>query len=176
MIFFTSDLHFWHRNIIQYCNRPFASVEEMNEGIISNWNSRVSPTDTVYVIGDVSFGEASETHQVLLRLNGFKHLIIGNHDRHGRHSRKHPFPWDQHFLSQHDYLRLKTGGHKFVLCHFPFASWERGYVNLHGHTHGKYPSLYGQHDVGVDSNNFFPITVEEAVHHAFAGGKQKPDY
>ena len=176
MIYFTSDLHFWHRNIIEYCKRPFASVEEMNEGLIDRWNNRVRSTDTIYVLGDVSFGDADQTDQVLLRLNGFKHLIIGNHDRHGRHSRKTPYPWENHFLTIADYKRVKVEGHKFVLCHFPFASWERGYVNLHGHTHGMHPSYYRQHDVGVDSNNYEPITWQEAVDRAMEKGKTETRY
>ncbi len=149
----------------------------MNEGIIDRWNKRVSPHDTVYVLGDVSFGGPDQTHQVLLRLNGFKHLIVGNHDRHGRHSTKStPFPWEHHFLSIQDYKRIKIEGNRFVLCHFPFASWERGYVNLHGHTHGKYPSLYRQHDVGVDVNNYEPITWQEAIEKATDNKKSSPAY
>lgn len=168
MIFFTSDLHFYHRNVIEYCKRPFKDVEEMNECLIRNWNDRVGATDTVYVLGDVSFGNPMDTHQTLLRLSGFKHLILGNHDRHGRHSPKksESFPWEEHFNSIHEYKRLDVEGHKFVLCHFPFASWERGYINLHGHTHGKYPCRYRQHDVGVDSNNYQPITWQEAIDRA----------
>lgn len=79
MIFFTSDLHFWHANVIKYCNRPYASVEEMNEKLILNWNSVVSPKDTVYVLGDFSLAirpVETFTH----RLNGIKYLVSGNHD------------------------------------------------------------------------------------------------
>lgn len=74
--------------------------------------------------------------------------------------------WSKYFVEKHDYHRLKINGHKFVLCHFPFYSWERGYINLHGHTHGTYQSKYMQHDVGVDSNNYAPISLDDAVNRA----------
>ena len=54
MLYFTSDHHFWHTNIIQYCNRPFVSIEEMNEVLIQNWNDLVLPEDEVYYLGDFS--------------------------------------------------------------------------------------------------------------------------
>ncbi len=164
-IFFTSDLHFFHQNIIQFCNRPYGSVEHMNESLIENWNKVVTPIDTVWVLGDVSFGKVKATEEILRRLNGRKHLITGNHDRKG-HCEK--LDWSLYFDSQHDYLRLKANNHKFVLCHFPFHSWERGYINLHGHTHGTYTSKYMQHDVGVDSNNYAPISLEDVVSRALS--------
>lgn len=172
MIYFTSDTHFFHRNIIDFCNRPFKDAEEMNVEMIKRWNERVEPSDSVYFLGDFSFGNKENTESVLYRLNGHKHLIVGNHDRKGRAS---DTDWALHFNSVQDYMRLKLEGMKFVLCHFPFASWERGYVNLHGHTHGKSPKLYGRLDVGVDSHNFYPITAGEAYSQALKH-KDKADY
>lgn len=178
MIYFTSDTHFWHKGIIDYCKRPFSSVEAMNETLIENWNSRVQPSDTIYFLGDFSFGNREHTEEVLRRLNGHKHLIVGNHDRHGRHTKKKndPFPWDFWFNSVADYRRINVEGMKFVLCHFPFASWERGYVNLHGHTHGMHKGYFAQHDVGVDSNNFTPISAQEAYDRARYLGKRPAPY
>lgn len=163
--FFTSDTHFFHKNIIEFCKRPYGSVEEMNYKMIQNWNMVVSPHDTIYFLGDFSFGKVEETEQVLYQLNGTKHLITGNHDRKGRCEKLN---WSEHFDSQHDYLRVNIDKHKLVLCHFPFHSWERGYINLHGHTHGTYQSKWMQHDVGVDSNNYTPILLEDAVKRAMA--------
>jgi calcineurin-like phosphoesterase family protein len=80
-IFFTSDLHFGHANIIQYCNRPFNSVEHMNGVLMSNWNSVVTEDDKVIVLGDFAMGKISETLPVAERLNGMKFLVPGNHDR-----------------------------------------------------------------------------------------------
>lgn len=158
--FFTSDLHFYHENVIKFCNRPYDSVEHMNESLIDNWNNVVNDGDHVWVLGDFSFGRIPETETILSRLNGIKHLITGNHDRKGRCEKLN---WSKYFVDQHDYLRLHKDKHKFVLCHFPFHSWERGYINLHGHTHGTYQSKYMQHDVGVDVNNYTPLSLEDAV-------------
>lgn len=77
---FSADLHLGHANIINYCNRPFGSVDEMNEAIITRWNERVSPHDTAWLLGDVALGDRSKTLPLLARLNGRKYLVAGNHD------------------------------------------------------------------------------------------------
>ncbi|MCB0512609.1 MAG: metallophosphoesterase, partial [Bacteroidetes bacterium] len=79
---FTSDTHFFHENIIKYCNRPFSSAEEMNEVLIDNWNSVVKPGDIVYHLGDVTMGQKShgQFSSLWTRLNGRKRLVVGNHD------------------------------------------------------------------------------------------------
>lgn len=82
MIWLTSDTHFFHRNIISYCNRPYADVDEMNEGLIANWNAVVAPDDEVFHLGDFAFGAFTKVASIASRLNGNKHLILGNHDRH----------------------------------------------------------------------------------------------
>lgn len=78
-IFFTSDTHFGHTNILQFCNRPFHSVQEMNEALINNWNNVVRPEDTVYHLGDFAFGGSQLWNDVLSKLNGHIYLILGNH-------------------------------------------------------------------------------------------------
>ena len=80
-VFFTSDTHFNHTNIIRFCNRPFKDVSHMNETIISNWNRVVSPEDIVFHLGDFCLGGSAEWVNVLNRLNGKIYLISGNHDR-----------------------------------------------------------------------------------------------
>lgn len=80
MIYFTSDLHLGHANIINHCKRPFSSVDEMDERLISMWNARVQPNDTVYILGDLIFRSAAAPESYLSRLRGKKHLILGNHD------------------------------------------------------------------------------------------------
>ena len=171
--FFTSDLHFFHVNVINFCNRPFGSVEQMNDTLIKNWNDVVGVDDHVWFLGDFSFGPYDETAAVLHRLKGFKHLIIGNHDRKGRAEKLFNRDWEQFFVDRNDYIRLKVGEHKFVLCHFPFYSWERGYINLHGHLHSLagYKNKYRQWDVGVDANYYTPLLLEDAVKRAEAGEK-----
>lgn len=78
--FFTSDTHFYHSNIIWFCNRPFANVEQMNEAMIRNWNSVVGQDDVVFHLGDFCLGGSAEWIMILDRLNGHIHLVLGNHD------------------------------------------------------------------------------------------------
>ncbi len=171
--FFTSDTHFCHENIIRYCNRPFGSVEHMNEALVANWNLVVGRHDDVWHLGDVSFGTPEQTHEILGRLNGRLHFVVGNHDRKGRAEKTN---WAGFGQVHGDYVRLKIDGYKFVLCHFPFHAWERGWINLHGHTHGTYPSRWGQHDVGVDVNGYAPISVADAAARACAAEKPRALY
>ena len=78
--FFIADTHFGHTNVIKHCDRPVLDVIEMEKAFISDWNSRVSNTDRVFVLGDFSFYDWYETQAVLRRLNGQKFLVKGNHD------------------------------------------------------------------------------------------------
>ncbi len=173
--YFTSDTHFYHHNIIKYSDRPFDDVFHMNNVIISNWNSVVSPNDTVYHLGDVFCGlrDLQKAKDLLFRLNGKIHLILGNHD-------------DRKFLMQtgrfesiHNKLEIKIpdpdanrGVQDITLDHYLMAIWNKhhhGAWHLHGHSHGSmYNSELGLEiykrkamDVGVDPLNFFPISYEE---------------
>ena len=80
MIYFTSDLHFWHKNAIIYTNRSFETVEEMNERLVENWNKLVHPKDKVYILGDVTMVKPSRATEILSRLKGRKYLLMGSHD------------------------------------------------------------------------------------------------
>ena len=81
MIYFTADHHFGHQNIIKHCNRPFGSVEEMDEELIMLWNKSVREKDIVYILGDLLFRNATSSEEYLEKLNGKKYLIVGNHDK-----------------------------------------------------------------------------------------------
>ena len=81
MIYFISDTHFYHSNIIKYFNRHFKDVNEMNETIINNWNSIIKEDDTIYHLGDFCLSNDDEIKSIFNRLNGNKILIRGNHDR-----------------------------------------------------------------------------------------------
>lgn len=173
--FLTSDTHFFHENVIKFCNRPYGSAEHMNEEMVKNWNNVVGPADHVWFLGDFSFGKVGPTEDILLRLKGIKHLIKGNHDRKGSCS---GLKWENHFATVHDYYLLKMSKeHKAVLCHFPFSSWERGYYNFHGHVHtmpGQMFSKWRQHDVGVDNNQYTPILFQDAMDRSVKG-KEEPN-
>ncbi len=175
---FTSDTHFGHANVIKYSKRPFKSVEEMDEALIANWNAKVLPTDEVYHTGDFAFAQADRVNQILLRLNGVKYFIFGNHDaviQKDRELQKH-FVWCRHY---HE-LSIPNGEKyplKIVLHHFPILEWNKahhGAMHLHGHTHGncKYPwpkagpnGVVGARilDIGTDVQNYSPISLDEVI-------------
>lgn len=164
-IWITSDIHFFHESIIKYCplSRPFSSVEEMNETIVCNWNNIVEPTDTVYILGDVSFGSVSVTAEIVNRLNGHKHLIIGNHDK----KRVHNIEFTSCFNSIQDYFELKYRGQFIVMSHYPMAFWNRcrySSMMLHGHMHGNKTNLPGRiKDVGMDTNFCVPYLLDDII-------------
>lgn len=176
---FTSDTHFFHENIIKFCNRPYGSVEQMNNALINNWNLVVKPEDHVWFLGDFSFGNVPDTEGILEQLAGIKHLITGNHDRKGRCQK---LDWSKYFVDQHDYYRLKIGKGqpKVVLCHFPLESWERGYYHFHGHWHTTMGNTSGckwhRHDVGVDNNQYTPILLSDAYKQADKTEKKVDHY
>jgi calcineurin-like phosphoesterase family protein len=167
-IFWTSDTHFFHSRIIQYCNRPFSSVEEMNETMISNWNSKVGHQDTVYFLGDFAFADQTKVKWLLETLNGNIHLCRGNHDKplNNFHS---------YFTSVFDLKTIKIqdqtiegGIRPIVMCHYPLLSWDRQRyqsIHLYGHCHGsiKFDPKIRRLDVGVDVHNFAPISFEEVL-------------
>ncbi len=131
MIFYIADMHLGHRNILRFDNRPFETVEEMEETIIHNWNGRVTEEDIVYVLGDAFWKSEKDSVRLIQRLNGHKHLIQGNHDRvHGRLR----FYWE----SIEHYAEIKDGNTLIILSHYPILFYRNqhfGAVMLYGHVH-----------------------------------------
>ena len=157
--FFTSDTHFNHANILKFCpdSRLFSKIEEMNEGLVKNWNSVVSPSDTIWHLGDVMWGQFD-----INRLNGEKHLIIGNHDNFNL--------LRGFFKSIQPYHELKGMIPKtraLALMHYPIESWNgkyHGSIHLHGHTHNTLDnSGLLRFDVGVDCWEMKPISIEDVL-------------
>lgn len=164
MTFFTADTHFGHENIIRLCNRPFGSIEEMDETLILNWNSVVGIQDTIYFLGDFSHKSRKPFKFYLDQLNGIKHIVLGNHD-------KKPTTYTDYFESVSDLKFIEVEGQDIVLCHYPMLSWKkksRGAWHLYGHVHtanlSAHSSAYA-YNVGVDTNNFTPISLEELNKH-----------
>ena len=160
MDFFTSDQHFSHRNIIQYCNRPFESVDQMDEEIISRWNQVVSIDDTVYVIGDVSFHPAGFSRRIINRLHGNKILIRGNHDK--SHSKMIQMGFDE-VHEKMDYSF--PDGSRALLWHYPLPDSLicNHEVLIHGHTHcAPEDAIQGKKfNVCVDAWDFTPISSDK---------------
>ena len=160
MLFFTADTHFDHTNIIRYSNRPFADVKDMNEALIRNWNSKISANDDVYHLGDFCF--SSRGNQFLSRLNGRKHLILGNHDKQVNISHG----WES--IQPYKEIYCHVGGKKqmIVLCHYAMRVWNKRHHNswmLYGHSHGSLPDDPNalSFDIGVDCHNYMPLDVAE---------------
>lgn len=135
MNYYIGDLHLGHDNCIHFDNRPFQSVDEMDEAIIQNWNGRVTSEDTVYILGDAFFKNEERSIRTIERLNGHKHLIRGNHDRvHGKLANY----WEsiQYYLELDD--KVDDEKIHLILCHFAMPFYNRGHygsVMLYGHVH-----------------------------------------
>lgn len=180
--FWTSDQHFGHANIIRYCNRPFASVEAMNEGLVERWNDVVTDDDEVWVLGDVAMGDIQRSLRCVGRLNGRKVLVTGNHDRcwdgHGSNSRR----WIQVYRDAgFDEIRqgvvpVEIGGIDAIACHFPYEGdshdadrfvgsrpVDEGKLLLHGHVHETWRENGRQVNVGVDVWDYRPVTDDELL-------------
>jgi len=173
-IFFTSDTHFWHKHIIDYCARPARDLDEMHSKLIDLWNARIKPDDDVYHLGDMAFCGPTKFMPILEQLNGRKHWIRGNHDHSlaKKDAIAEKFVWirDYYVLRVHDqYTDEEEVIHQYhqpiVLCHFPILSWDNmasGSWHLHGHCHGSLPKTRMMRlDVGVDTNQLSPYSYEE---------------
>ena len=168
MTYFTSDQHFGHFNIIRLSHRPFASADEMDETMIAKWNAKVKADDTIYVLGDLFFRSAN-VEPILNRLNGSKHLVLGNHD----HSWTGRVRLADYFESVQTMKEIDVSGAPATLCHYPMLSYpqaRRGYM-IYGHIHNNtgddyWPLIMRRPrmlNAGVDVNGFEPVTFEELV-------------
>lgn len=159
-IFFTSDQHFGHKNILHLAKRPFKTVEEMDKSLIDNWNLIVQPNDTVYVLGDFMYKSKHTVEYYLDQLAGNKILVCGNHDN------EHVM---MAFQEAHRYLEIQEGKQLFVLFHYPILSWNKrgkGSIHLYGHVHQAALSELQDrraYNVGVERNNYAPISLEAVV-------------
>lgn len=169
-VWFTSDLHFWHKNICKYCNRPFETMEEMHEALINNWNSVVKEDDTVFVLGDMGFCGYDKLEPLMSQLNGKKYLIQGNHDSDKIVFRLYEANIIEGYYKMHEVTIIgdeECPDQQLTLCHFPMIDWpnkERGAWMVHGHQHQlpETPSCSVMHwDVGVDKNNLKPVSFEQ---------------
>jgi calcineurin-like phosphoesterase family protein len=180
-IWYSSDPHFFHVNILAYCGRPFADVTEMNAAIVDRWNSVVKPGDTVWVLGDVAL--SPNNLAPVAQLNGRKALVAGNHDScWDRHKR-----WQRHVQTYHDAgfdavitsgvvdRHFLHGGIPVRLSHLPYSGdshhddryadrrpVDDGLPLLCGHVHDKWRIKDRMLNVGVDVHDFYPVS-EDAV-------------
>ena len=167
MIYFSSDLHFYHKNIIEYCNRPFVNVDEMNQTIISNFRNVVTDNDLLILVGDISFGNEDETYYAISHLPGTKILVRGNHDKVIDESSKIQSLFHR-IANLYEFYDKPTKSY-FVACHYPMFHWNKshkGSYHVHGHNHGnikKYPFEGRLMDIGVDTNKFMPYSLDDVI-------------
>lgn len=157
--FFTADLHLGHAAVIEYSERPFASVDQMDAALVDNWNSVVDSRDDVYIVGDVALCKPDKAKALIAALKGRKFLVFGNHDKALRRKKE----LLELFAGHSDMMVVKVqdadatdGVRRIVLCHYPMIVWDRSHYgtwHLHGHCHGSLPD--DAHalrlDVGVDA-------------------------
>lgn len=177
---FYSDPHFFHKNIIKFCDRPFADITHMNERLVTLYNEVVGPNDFVLWVGDVTFGSFDKTEKILSKLNGLRGLVRGNHDK------GVAAMIDLGFVFVCDQMHLKFGDRVARVCHYPYAWTEerkararklgeyvddrypdkrpprvKGEVLIHGHTHSIKQFDGNQIHVGVDAWQYKPVTWKQ---------------
>ena len=183
---FTSDLHLGHTNIIEYCDRPFQSVGEMNAALIARWNEAVAADDEVWVLGDVAMGRMDETLPLVGELAGRKTLLTGNHDRCWN-----PKGRDRDTVSEWRGRYYRAGFERIVdgcidvglgdrdvrACHFPYRGDSQGHDRylehrpvddgatwlLHGHVHESWRVAERMINVGVDAWDFRPVGEQALI-------------
>lgn len=186
MIYFSSDQHFGHNNVIKYCNRPFKDVEEMDEMLVKNWNDIIKPEDTVYILGDFSMSWNS-AERIAPRLLGNKYLVPGNHDLvHSYHKKGNTEEKRRNQIVKYEDIGLNIlneqepiilYGRKFDMCHHPYnvagedfegdkyANWRPLYNPdrwlLCGHVHEKWKVKEKMINVGVDVWDYKPVSLKQ---------------
>ena len=169
MIYYTADLHLGHETVIALDQRPFASVEEMDETLIRNWNSRVTDRDRIYIAGDLIYRSKKPPEWYLEQLKGIKYLVIGNHEQAILKSSKAL----SYFEAVDKMMYVKDGKHHICMCHFPIAEWNgyfRGHYHIFGHIHGHRNRAYEMmrqepraFNAGCMLHQYRPVTFEELV-------------
>ena len=170
----TSDLHFGHNNIMNFCPVTRAryknDVDYMNEAMVKEWNEIVAEEDTVYILGDVAFMPAAKAVQYMHRLNGKKILIEGNHDR----KLLNDPAFRAEFKEVHSYLRYNHEGQLVVMFHYPIWEWDqmhRGAVHFYGHVHGNKTGMekYRARDVAFDATGRVVSNMDDMIADALKG-------
>ena len=169
MIYYISDIHFGHRNVIGMDNRPFETIEEMDEILIHRWNERVIDEDDVYIVGDFAYRNGRTADWYLKRLKGRKHLIIGNHDLATLRNAKAM----ELFASVEKMNMVIDNGRMVSLCHYPVAEWNgkrHGGFHVHGHIHCRRDDVYtfmSRFDCALNAgcmiNDYRPATLDELI-------------
>lgn len=168
MVFFSADHHFGHKAIIEFCNRKFWTLEEMEASMIMKWNAVVGYKDVVYVLGDFAFRCKPEyTLNIIAKLNGAKVFIPGSHDKWIKRAIRDNLILQKHRTTIGEKIeKISVDGQKIVLCHYSMRSWPgscSGSWMLFAHSHSRLKPYGKSFDVGVDCWNFTPVSFAEVV-------------
>lgn len=175
MIYYTADTHLGDQRVFTKCAKPFDNLQDYEKEIIRRWNAKVTPNDTVYVLGDIADDGYLQAIEVFRILNGKKHLIVGNHDL-----AMLPKIKESGVFETVDFMMLiEDAGRKVCLCHYPLMDWmefSRGGYHVYGHIHNKteqndpaYPQIkeyYADklaYNAGVDVTEYEPATLDEMI-------------
>lgn len=185
MNLYISDLHFGHRNVIEFDKRPFADVDEMDHMLIELWNARVCDDDHVYIVGDFSYRTGRAEQWYLKQLKGHKHLVVGNHD-HKLISNEKAMSYIE---SVDKIMFVKDQDKNIILCHYPLTCWNKekyGAWHIYGHIHGNWredrndPAEYMKNkeralNAGCMINNYAPASFKELVENNARFWKERED-
>lgn len=170
MTFFTSDTHWFHKALLPICRPEFSNVEDMHELMIDRWNKVVVATDRVWHLGDVTFGSTKKTEAIMARLNGEKHLVLGNHD----HGAERWLRMGFKTINQNATVQVKVAGRWFLLSHFPYkegaTEWHpEMFIDDHdldlicGHVHTSWRRQARMLNVGVELNGYTPVSEAQVA-------------
>jgi calcineurin-like phosphoesterase family protein len=158
LIWFSADYHLSHKNIIKYCDRPFKDIEEMDKTILNNLEDSVKSKDILYYLGDLTF----KLNVAQAFFNEFEdieiHYIIGNHD-----NEEVLNTVKKYCKSIAALMDINIKEISITLCHYAMRVWNKSHLNawqLYGHSHANLLPIGKQYDVGVDNNNFFPVSFK----------------
>lgn len=174
MIYFTSDLHFHHNNILNFGSRPYNNISDNDNSLIKNWNNTISKNDKIYILGDFKFSHLISAEDILTKLNGEKHFILGNHDNSSELIKlvgEGIIKTLDIYKEENMYINGKEI--KVIMSHYPILeynyAWQENTLHLYGHVHenGKHYDLlfeklgFKAYNVSVDCNNFFPVSLND---------------
>ena len=185
-LWFSADFHFSHNNVLHLCNRPFADIYEHDKVLIQNYNSVVSDNDDFFFLGDFAYKCSCErVVEILKKMNGRIHAILGNHDKILRQAVERGLLNDMLNSGKLEIFGLKAiledptiaiskminiEGQLIFLSHYGIRSWPnsfRGSICLYGHSHSRLPSLYKSMDVGIDTGVDTGVDIETDAHKRF---------
>ena len=169
MIYYFGDGHLGHVNVIKHDERPFSSIGENDKTLIKNYNSVVNDNDDVYIVGDLFFRNNYNVEDILKKLKGKKHLIVGNHDTKWMKQ----IDLSKYFVEIDKMTTVKDNNRTVVICHYPLAEWDgyfRGTYHVYAHIHNNINETYNfmktrerALNCGCMINGYRPVTLDELI-------------